>query len=76
MRETIIGLTKIVDQLEKTSNYSPEDAYWFGYQSEYTGPNEENIHFTIFSNDANTRAWNEGVADAKKAIERELRGVK
>lgn len=49
---------------------SEDCAYKMGYDCEMNGANLENCHFTIFSSQANKRAWENGREQAKREKEK------
>ena len=43
-----------------------QEAFVLGYNSVLDGANEENCHFSIFTLEENTKAWEAGAAEAKR----------
>ena len=43
-----------------------QEAFAFGYDSVISGANEENCNFSIFMRNENTKAWENGAAEAKR----------
>lgn len=64
-------MTQGLEYLISTQPPPEREAFAAGYDSAINGANETNCHFTIFTTQDNTRAWERGAEAAKQVKARD-----